>query len=30
MLSVAYRASDTRRTAPKAIDLEETPIPQTA
>ena len=30
MLSVAYRASDTRRTAPKPIDLEETPIPQTA
>src|SRR5881396_1900509 len=30
LLSVASRAVDTRRTAPKAIDLEETLIPQTA
>ena len=30
LLSVAYRAVDTRRAAPKAIDLEETLIPQTA
>ena len=30
LLSVAYRAVDTRRGAPKAIDLEETLMPQTA
>jgi len=30
LLSVACRAVDTRRAAPKAIDLEETLIPQTA
>ncbi len=30
LLSVACRAGDARRVAPNAIDLEETPIPQTA
>jgi cell division protein FtsW len=30
LLSVAYRAAETRRAVPKTIDLEETPIPQTA
>jgi hypothetical protein len=30
LLSVAYRAVETRRAVPKTIDLEETPIPQTA
>ena len=30
MLSVAYRAVDTRRAAPNATDLEETPMPQMA
>ena len=30
LLSIAYRASDTRHAAPKGFDLEETPIPQTA